>query len=163
MEQKDFCSKFWGNKLMYEALVRGVKTNDTPTQLKLAKAEAEYSQKCGMYDEKELKCININAQLQALIQLQGASALSPFESSTKQYDSTNAIARYRKEFNDNNCTQIIEKYRQSELGDVVSKFSALDKARIEAESIYERNQRIFFGGLVLIGGVVIITMFSKKK
>ena len=68
-----------------------------------------------------------------------------------------------KEFNDNNCTQLIEKYRQSELGHVVGKFSTLDKARIEAESIHERNQRIFFGALVLLGGVVIITMFSKKK
>ena len=163
METKDFCSKFWGNKLMYEAVVRGVKTNDKQTQLKLAEAEAEYSQKCGMYDEKDLKCLNINSQLQQQIQLKGASALSPFESSTKQYDSTSAIARLRKEFNDNNCTQLIEKYRQSELGNVVGKFSTLDKARIEAESIHERNQRIFFGALVLLGGVVIITMFSKKK
>ena len=158
MATKKECADFWGNKLMFQNIVRGV-----ANQKGLAEAEAEYSQKCGMYDEKELKCININAQLQALVQLQGASALSPFQSSTKQYDSTSAIARYRKEFNDNNCTQIIEQYRQSQLGDVVSKFSALDKARIESESIYERNQRIFFGALVLLGGVVIITMFSKKK
>ena len=148
---------------MYEAVVRGVKTNDKQTQLKLAEAEAEYSQKCGMYDEKESKCININSQLQALIQLQGASALSPFESSSNQYNSSSAIARYRKEFNDNDCTKVIEQYRQQELGNVASKFSALDKARIEEESKYVRNQRVFFGGLVLIGGVVIITMFSKNK
>jgi hypothetical protein len=125
--------------------------------------KSDYKDKCGMYDEKELKCINLNAQLQSLIQLQGASALSPFESSSNQYNSNSAIARYRKEFNDNNCTQIIEQYRQSELGNVVGKFSALDKARIEADSIYQRNQRVFFGGLVLVAGVVIFTMFSKKK
>jgi hypothetical protein len=125
--------------------------------------KSDYKDKCGMYNEKELKCININSQLQAQIQLKGASALSPFESSSNQYNSSSAITRLRKEFDDNNCTQIIEQYRQSELGNVIGKFSALDKARIEAESIYERNQRIFFGGLVLIGGIVIITMFSKKK
>jgi hypothetical protein len=158
MATKKECADFWRNKSLIQNIVRGVANSK-----ELAEAEAEYSQKCGMYDEKELKCINLNSQLQGLIQLQGASALSPFESSSNQYNSSSAIARYRKEFNDNNCTQIIEQYRQSELGDVVGKFSALDKARIEAESIYERNKRIFFGGLVLIGGIVIITMFSKKK
>jgi hypothetical protein len=49
------------------------------------------------------------------------------------------------------------------LGDVASKFSALDKARIEEESKYVRNQRIFFGALILLGGVVMITMFGKNK
>ena len=77
--------------------------------------------------------------------------------------SLSPIGKKRKEFNDNDCTKIIEQYRQQELGDVASKFSALDKARIEEESKYVRNQRIFFGGLVLLGGVVIITMFGKKK
>jgi hypothetical protein len=156
MATKKECADFWGNKLMFQNIVRGVANQK-------GLAEAEYSQKCGMYDEKELKCIGLNSQLQGLIQLKGASALSIFDSSSSQYDTSSAVARYRKEFNDNNCTQLIEKYRQSQLGDVVSKFSALDKARIESESIYERNQRIFFGGLVLIGGIVIITMFSKKK
>lgn len=125
------------------------------------KAKADYSQKCGMYDEKELNCIRINSQLQSVIQFQGAKALSPFD--TERNVNPETIFRYRKQFDDNNCTQIIEQYRQSELGIVIDKFSGLDKLRIEAESIYERNQRIFFGGLVLIGGIVIITMFGKKK
>ena len=69
----------------------------------------------------------------------------------------------KKKFADKGCLQKIEKYRQAELGKVAEKFSSLDKSRIQAESIYERNQRIFFGGLVLIGGIVILTMFSKNK
>ena len=132
-----------------------------PNFKSLAEMQTEYSKKCGMYDEKELNCIRINSQLQSVIQIAGAKALSPFESERGNY--AEQIARYRKQFNDNNCTQLIEKYRQSELGNVIEKFSGLDKARIEAESIYERNQRIFFGGLVLIGGIVIITMFGKNK
>jgi len=112
-------------------------------------------------DEKTQNCININRQLQSVIQLGGAMSLSPFD--TERYDYKEPIARYRKQFDDNNCAQLIEKNRQSELGVVIDKFSGLDKARIEATSIYERNQRIFFGGLVLIGGIVIITMFGKNK
>lgn len=112
-------------------------------------------------DEKTQNCIGINRQLQSLIQLGGAKSLSPFDS--ERYDYKESIARYRKQFDDNNCTQLIEKNRQTELGVVIDKFSSLDKARIESTSIYERNQRIFFGGLVLISGIVIITMFGKSK
>jgi len=121
----------------------------------------KYDKECSMYDEKEVECVRINSRLQSLIQYAGAKSLSPFDS--ERIDYTKSITSIRKEFDDKNCTQLIEKYRQSELGNVASKFSGLDKARIEEESKYVRNQRIFFGGLVLLGGVVIITMFGKKK
>lgn len=163
MATKDECSKFWANKSMFENVSRGISTNDKATQKKLADAETEYSQKCGMYNEKELNCIYINSRLQAQKSLLSASALSYFQNQSDAYNSSSAIARIQKEFNDNDCTKVIEQYRQQELGDVASKFSALDKARIEQESKYVRNQRIFFGGLVLLGGVVIITMFGKNK
>jgi hypothetical protein len=168
MATKDECSKFWGNKLMNEGFISlppelRDKLKDPVLLKKMADADAEYSQKCGKYDEKQLKCISINSKLQSLIQLQGASASSYFDNKRNQYESTEAIARIRKEFNDNDCTKVIEQYRQQELGSVTSKFSALDKARIEEESKYVRNQRVFFGALILLGGVVIITMFGKNK
>jgi hypothetical protein len=112
-------------------------------------------------DQKTQNCLNINRQLQSLIQIGGALSTSPFESERR--DMKEPIALYRKEFNDNNCTQILEQYRQAELGGVIEKFSNLDKVRITSESVYERNQRVFFGGLALVAGVLIITMFSKKK
>ena len=168
MATKDECSKFWANKLMNEGFISlppelRDKLKDPVLLKKMADADAEYSQKCGKYDEKQLKCISINSKLQSLIQLQGASASSYFDNKRNQYESTEAIDRTRKEFNDNDCTKVIEQYRQQELVDVTSKFSALDKARIEEESKYVRNQRIFFGALILLGGVVMITMFGKNK
>ena len=163
MATKKECSKFWENKLLNELVVRGVATNDPKTQKKLAEAEAEYSRDCGMYDPKQLECIEINTRLENLLSNQGASALSLYGDARNLYESSGAIAETRKDFNNKNCTKIIEQYRQQELGDVASKFTALDKARIEEESKYVRNQRVFFGGLILLGGVIIITMFSKKK
>lgn len=112
-------------------------------------------------DEKTQNCININSALQSVIQLGGALSTSPFESERR--DMKEPIARYRKQFDDNNCTQVLEQYRQAELGGVIEKFSNLDKTRIESESVYERNQRVFFGGLALVAGIVIITMFGKNK
>lgn len=125
------------------------------------KFQDDYNKECSMYDEKELNCVRINSQLQSLIQYSGANSLSPFTSEKKDY--TESIADIRKQFDNNNCTQLLEKHRQSELGIVFEKFTSLDKTRIEAESIYERNQRIFFGGLILVSGIVILTMFSKEK
>jgi hypothetical protein len=114
-------------------------------------------------DEKQLKCVEINSNLQnvSLFEIGGNEAY--WDEKGKGYNREEAIPKLKKEFNDNNCTKVIEQYRQQELGKVASKFSALDKARIEEESKYVRNQRVFFGALVLLGGVVIITMFSKKK
>jgi hypothetical protein len=73
------------------------------------------------------------------------------------------IPQARKLYENKGCVKVIEQYRQSELAKVTKKFSGLDKARIEEESKYQTKQRIFFGGLVLIAGVVIITMFGKRK
>jgi hypothetical protein len=148
MTTKKECSDYWANWV-------GGKS-----KLGIDEAKADYAKKCGMYDEKELNCIRINSQLQSAIQLEGTKSLSPYESVNFSPPITNI---YRKQFADNNCTQLIEQYRQAELGSVVDKFTNLDKVRIESESIYERNQRIFFGGLVLVAGIVILTMFSKKK
>jgi hypothetical protein len=41
-------------------------------------------------------------------------------------------------------------------------FNTLDKKRIESDSIYERNKRIFFGGIVLILGIFLIMDFKKE-
>lgn len=168
MATKDECSKFWGNKLINEGFISLPSTlrdkiTDPILLKKMKDADAEFSRECGKYNEKQLKCIAINSDLQSTIQLQGASTLSYNDIDRNANDRTEAIARKRKEFNDNDCTKVIEQYRQQELGDVANKFSTLDKSRIEQESKYVRNQRVFFGALILLGGVVIITMFGKRK
>lgn len=127
----------------------------------LAESPAEYSEKCGMYDEKELNCIRLNSRVQSLVVLNQANTLSSELKTRNAY--TDILAKARKEFDDNNCTKIIEQYRQAELGTVIDKFTGIDKKRIESENIYERNQRVFFGGLILISGIAIIVMFGKNK
>ena len=168
MATKDVCSKFWTKKLFDEnifsvKLYGGFKSSDPIYNKKVEDAEAEYSRECGMYDEKQLECIALNDKLNGLLGMQGASALSPLAWRRNQLDVSNSLARDKKVFEDKGCVKLIEQYRQQELKDVASKFSALDKARIEEESKYVRNQRVFFGGMVLLGGIVIIRMFSKKK
>jgi hypothetical protein len=107
------------------------------------------------------ECINLKADVDGKTSLYGNQGLMYFDSDKTLKKET--LDKARKLYEDKGCVKIIEQYRQAELGKVVEQFSGLDKSRIEAESIYERNQRIFFGALVLIGGIVVITMFSKKK
>jgi hypothetical protein len=149
------CSRFWFDKNLPEVTLN-------PLNPKWKEAQLEFQQKCGMYDNDLLKCIQIDNQLQSQIK-NSASQSSMYFEDLKDKNLPILIAKSKKDFADKGCVQKLEKYRQAELGKVIDKFSSLDTSRIQAESIYERNQRIFFGGLVLLGGIVIITMFSKNK
>jgi hypothetical protein len=148
------CNNFWQNKLKENIF------KDFADE-KSQKATLEYKEKCGMYDKKVTDCISLNTRIGIQTAELGNQALMYFQSN--KISDTKYLEQDKKEFNEKGCTKIIEQYRQKELGKVASKFSGLDKARIEEESKYVKNQRIFFGGLVLLGGVVIITMFGKKK
>ena len=159
------CAYFWIQKSNYGIYPIGFKFsngNAPKTHPKTNEAELEYKQKCGMYDKELLECIVIDSTLKGYLSKSTNDSLRYYEDHIDTILPTN-IADSKKKFADKGCLQKIEKYRQSQLGKVVDKFSILDKERIQAESIYERNQRIFFGGLVLIGGIVILTMFSKNK
>jgi hypothetical protein len=149
------CSRFWFDRALPEVTLN-------PSNPKWQEAKLEYQQKCGMYDKDLLDCIQIDNLIQSQIKNYASQSSMFFEDLSDKNLPTN-IVNSKKKFADKGCVQKLEKYRQAELGKVIGKFSNLDKARIEAESIYERNQRIFFGGLLLLGGIVMITMFSKKK
>jgi hypothetical protein len=74
-----------------------------------------------------------------------------------------ALEDAKKDFITYNCVKEVEASRQEVVGSIASEFSAYDKERIEAESIYERNKRIFIGASVLIFGLALIMTFKKSK
>jgi hypothetical protein len=71
----------------------------------LAESPAEYSEKCGMYDEKELNCIRLNSRVQSLVVLNQANTLSSELKTRNAY--TDILAKARKEFDDNNWKDIL--------------------------------------------------------
>jgi hypothetical protein len=148
------CNVFWQNKLKENIY------KDFPDE-KSQKATLEYKEKCGIYDKKVTDCISLNTRINMETAILGSDALIYFESNKK--GDPKYLEELKKEFKEKNCTKVIEQYRQKELKGVADKFSYLDKIRIEEESKYVRNQRIFFGALILLGGVVMITMFGKNK
>jgi hypothetical protein len=59
------------------------------------------------------------------------------------------------------CDDVLKAYSTETLGGVYDTYSTLDKQRIEAESKYERNKKLFFGGMVFL--VVVGILLVRKK
>ena len=92
------------------------------------------------------------------------------KSCTKKYYKDNKeeiykkqLAQHKLDYETKGCLSALNKISQAETNRTISQFTALDQARIAEQSSYETKQRIFFGGLVLIAGFIIITMFNNKN
>ena len=59
------------------------------------------------------------------------------------------------------CKDVLNENLNQTLGGVYDTYSALDKQRIEAESKYQRNKKLFIGGMVFLT-VVGILLIRKK-
>lgn len=68
-----------------------------------------------------------------------------------------------EKFKASNCDAIINEFRNEKVLAVSDVYQQMDKDRIEAESKYQVKQKIFFGVIVLIGAVLVITTFGKKN
>jgi neutral trehalase len=68
----------------------------------------------------------------------------------------------KSEYDKNGCLLEVEAKKQETVMGVIDEYTAFDKARIEAQSIYERNKKVFYGSMVLILGFTLILTFKKK-
>lgn len=60
----------------------------------------------------------------------------------------------------NNCKDILANNLSATVGGVIETYSDYDKKRIETESKYERNKKIFIGGMVFL---TVIGIFVIRK
>jgi hypothetical protein len=66
-----------------------------------------------------------------------------------------------KSLSDNaKCDDVLKAYLTDTLGGVYDAYSEIDKKRIETESKYERNKKLFFGGMVFL---VVVGIFLVRK
>lgn len=118
-------------------------------------------QRCLDLDKKIINQIDlINNMGRRLLQLNVTESVSL----NYQIDTQKKLLQDMKnEYNNNGCISEVESSRQEVVGAIISEYSSYDKQRIEAESIYERNKRVFFGGVVLIFGLALIMTLKKSK
>jgi hypothetical protein len=118
------------------------------------------------------KCLTLNSSINLYINQIASDSKESLNSTTDNLFNINsltasklkeALNKAKLDFINYNCVAEVEASRQEVVGSIASEFSAYDKKRIEAESIYERNKRVFIGGVILIFGLGLIMTFKKSK
>ena len=128
--------------------------------------KAKYD-KLGCSDDKDnLDCINLDANIKLMInRIATETKLAPYDK--RKYEDIERykkyLAQYKLDYETKGCLSALNKIAQAETNRTISQFTALDQARIGEQSSYQTKQRIFFGGLVLVAGFIIITMFNNKN
>jgi hypothetical protein len=144
------------------------KKNNKVTPFKLQQLQEDYDASKKKYDESPC---GKDPETDACIALQGriTSTQSSIQyhrsiGDNKHADSlTKTLETIIKEFDNKKCGEKVGGFRAGVVREISEKFQALDKKRIEEESKYQAKQKIFFGAIVLLGAVLIITMFGKRE
>lgn len=143
------------------------KKDNKVTPFKLQQLQDDYDASKKKYDESPCgkdpetdACIALQAQITSM-----QSTIQYFRSVRDDETAnlrTKKLEDMVKKFNDSKCGGKVGAYRAGVVRSISESFQALDKTRIEEQSKYQAKQKIFFGAIVLVGAVLIITMFGKK-
>ncbi len=144
------------------------KKNGNVTDFKLQKLQEDYDASKKKYDESPCNkdpetdaCIALQAQITSM-----QSTIAYFRSVRDDEGAnlrTTQLEGMIKKFSDSKCAEKVGSYRAGVVRSIAEPFQALDKARIEEESKYKAKQKIFFGAIVFLGAVLMITMFGKRE
>jgi hypothetical protein len=100
---------------------------------------------------EKCKCINkIKTSLEVLVKTQPA-----------KYNAYLDI--YKNKYSENKCNDVFKNYIQTNTQDIYSSVTKEDKARIEAESIKERNQRIYIGVAVFVVAIGMVSIYATRN
>jgi hypothetical protein len=112
------------------------------------------------------KCVYTDSQIKSLTSTITSIYQQP-KYNTKELISPESLKvklnEHKLFFDTNGCAKKIEEVASIETSKVINQFTALDTARITADTTYQVQQKVFFGGLVLVAGLVILTMFNGNK
>jgi hypothetical protein len=72
------------------------------------------------------------------------------------------LAEKTKEFNDSGCYAKIQQSRNVVVEEKLDKYATLDKQRIEAESKYQANKKIFIGVSVILVAVALVVVIKSE-
>jgi hypothetical protein len=144
------------------------KKDNKVTPFKLQQLQEDYDASKKKYDESPC---GEDPETDACIALQGR--ITSMQSSIQYHRSTGdnkhadsltkSLQTIVKEFDNKKCGEKVGGFRAGVVRSISETFQALDKARIEEESKYQAKQKIFFGAIVLVGAVLMITMFGKRE
>jgi len=144
------------------------KKNNKATPFKLQQLQDDYDASKKKYEESPCgkdpetdDCIALQSRITSM---QSSIQYARSTGDNKKADSsTKQLENIVKEFDNKKCGEKVGDFRAGVIRSISENFQALDKKRIEEESKYQAKQKIFFGAIVLVGAVLIITMFGKRE
>lgn len=132
----------------------------------LANLKREYSNSgCGVNLLND-KCISTENQIISLTNLiatQGTLALTDNRIYGQIDVWKKQLAQLKADYALNGCVSRVEEIKQAKIQEIAKTYQDLSKTRIDTTSIYERNKRVFFGTIVLLLALVLITTNKKNK
>jgi hypothetical protein len=70
---------------------------------------------------------------------------------------------YKNKYTQNKCAEVFKNYVKTNVEDIYSSVTQEDKKRIEAESIKERNQRIYIGVAVFVVAIGMVSIYATRN
>lgn len=109
----------------------------------------KYFEKYSTYEK--CKCINkLKSSLEILVKNEPAKYNAYFNI-------------YKNKFLQNKCDDVFKNYVQTNVEDIYSSVTKEDKSRIEAQSIKERNQRLYIGVAVFLVAIGMVSIYATRN
>ena len=103
-------------------------------------------------------CKDLNVKILNKVDVLSSNAdYSPSYINNAQVD----LNTFKQSFTKNNCDKVLIASKLENVDKLVSKYSDIDKIRIETESFKQRNYRIILGAVVLVAGLLIVVTIKK--
>jgi hypothetical protein len=103
-------------------------------------------------------CKDLNVKILNKVDVLSSNAnYSPSYINNAQVD----LNTFKQSFSKNNCDKVLIASKLENVDKLVSKYSDIDKIRIETESFKQRNYRIILGAVVLVAGLLIVVTIKK--
>jgi hypothetical protein len=73
------------------------------------------------------------------------------------------LDNYKNKYNQNKCADVFKNYIVTNQEDIYNSVTQADKARIEAQSKKERNQRVYIGVAVFVVAIGMISIYATRN
>jgi len=132
---------------------------DAKSKLLKIQNEIEANDGC-VVDLVNEKCAQLETRITSLINMintQSTLALTDNRIYATVDSLKKQLTQLKADYELNGCLIRVEQIKQDTVKEIATTYQELSKERIDTLSIYERNKRVFFGGIVILLALVLVS------
>jgi hypothetical protein len=170
-ENLDEGIKFWEDvlkKAIVNTSISSYERNKEITEITNTISELKKQKVICSKDPIGYKCSELKAKIDSLISLIASEEKNQLSGNVDVANGGTYLSSLKKqladaklEFETNGCEAKLLDVKFQDTKNVIAEYSALDQARIDAETTYQKNKKIFLGVMVLLVGLFVVV--SKKS